>query len=82
MSESGVYETNVELGLWTPVPWYVEYIRMGEFLSCPPWELFEEYTPRDFWRKAARIVMLADQDAAEHRTHKASGAASPPSAGR
>lgn len=51
------------------MPWYLGYIRAGQYLNCPPWELVDAWTPREFWRRAALIVANAEADAREYRDH-------------
>lgn len=82
IAEPGVYETNVELGLWSPVPWYYLYIQSARYLGVGPWELVDEPTLRSFWHEATRVVMLAESDAAAHNEPKSTGTALPPNTPR
>jgi hypothetical protein len=63
LNDPDVYLTNVELGLWTPVPWYYAYFQAAERANCSPWQLIDDYTPREFWLDAALVVAQAE---AEH----------------
>jgi hypothetical protein len=62
LNDPDVYGTNVELGIWTPVPWYYHYFQAADRANCSPWELIDDYTPREFWLLAAGIVAGAESD--------------------
>lgn len=50
-----------------PIPWYVEYLQMAREFGVPPWELFDQKTPRRFWVEAGLIYSGADAAAQKIR---------------
>jgi hypothetical protein len=68
-----VHAQNVEMGLGSPLPFWLEYLVAAQELSVPPWELFDDpedtgWTSRDFWRECALIYANARADY-EKATH-------------
>lgn len=50
-----------------PLPWWVSYFIAARHCQCPPWELIEAETPRQFWLACALI--LADAEERIEREH-------------
>ncbi len=60
-----VYEVEVERGRRDPLPWWVGYFYAADRAHCPPWDLVDEPTPREWWAQAAGILAGAEGDARE-----------------
>ncbi len=53
-----------------PFPWYVEYLQMAREFGVPPWKLFEQRTPREFWVQAGLIYSAAEAAARQIREER------------
>lgn len=42
-----------------PPPWWLSYVLDAEEWHIPPWELFDDWTPRAFWRECLHILRSA-----------------------
>lgn len=84
MTAPAAYANDLEEGvkevLWQgrplkiePLPWYLDYIQAAERAGVPPWEMFDCWTPREFWKDVLLIVSGAE--AAAQKTRKERSAA-------
>ncbi len=59
-----------------PIPWWVNVFYAADRCHCPPWEMVEGETPREFWMLAGQVLTGAENDAreqVERRTSRGKG---------